>query len=149
MAVKKSTKEFQEEFIAKLRHWQQIEDTSVESTARIIEKTDHPLLKLVMEIIQSDSKMHFRVQQLIVESLEVKPVTLRPEDMTEVWESINDHMELEERMVGLVEETLSEVKKRKLLVPEYLLNYLYTDELKHRSLLLLLEEVKKGMYPYG
>ena len=149
MAVKRSTKEFQEELIAKLEHWQQIEDTSVDSCGRIIEKTDNPLVKLIMEIIQSDSKMHFRVQQLIVESLEVKPVTLRPEDMTEVWESINDHMELEEQMVGLVEETLSEVKKRKMLVPEYLLNYLYTDELKHRSLLLLLEQVKKGMYPYG
>ena len=28
-----------------------------------MEKTDNPLIKLVMEIIQNDSKMHYRVQE--------------------------------------------------------------------------------------
>ncbi len=52
-------------------------------------------------------------------------------------------------MVGQVEEALANVKKRKMMIPEYLLNYLYTDEIKHNSLLSLLEVIKKGMYPYG
>ena len=36
-----------------------------------------------------------------------------------------------------------------MMVQEYLLNYLYADEMKHDSLLSLLEAIKKGMYPYA
>ncbi len=69
--------------------------------------------------------------------------------MTEVWEGIDKHLTLEKQMVSMVEETLNEAKNRKMMIPEYLLNYLYTDEIKHNSLLSLLEGIKKGMYPYG
>jgi len=149
MAVKESTKAFQEDLVTKLRSWQKIEEISVVSADRIIENTDHPLVKLVMEIIRADSRMHSRVQQLIVECVEEKPITLTPDNMTEVWEALNHHMALEQQMVDMVDVTLREVKKRKMLIPEYLLNYLYTDELKHSNLLSLLEEVKQGMHPYG
>jgi hypothetical protein len=148
MAEKKTTKEIQEKLATTMRQWQKIEDTSVESTGRVIESTNNPLIKLVMEIIQSDSKMHYRVQGMIIKSME-EPVSLTPDDMTEVWEGIEKHLKLEKQMVAHVEQTLNEVKSRKMMIPEYLLNYLYTDEIKHNSLLSLLEVIKKGMYPYG
>jgi hypothetical protein len=148
MAEKKTTKQVQEELVLSMRQWQKIEDTSVESCAKVIEATDNPLIKLVMEIIQNDSKMHYRVQGMIADTVE-NPITLTPDDMTEVWEGLEKHMKLEKQMVGHVEEALADVKKRKMMVPEYLLNYLYTDEIKHNSLLSLLEVIKKGMYPYG
>ena len=149
MTEKKTTKEIQEKLATTMRQWQKIEDTSVESTGRVIESTNNPLIKLVMEIIQSDSKMHYRVQEMIIKTLEEAPVSLTPDDMTEVWEGIEKHLTLEKQMVGMVEETLNDVKNRKMMIPEYLLNYLYTDEIKHNSLLSLLEGIKKGMYPYG
>jgi hypothetical protein len=148
MAEKKTTKQIQEELVTSMGQWQKIEDTSVESCARVIESTDNPLIKLVMEIIQADSKMHYRVQGLIADSIQ-NPISLTPDDMSEVWEGIEKHLKLEKQMVGHVEKALADVKKRKMMVPEYLLNYLYTDEIKHNSLLSLLEVIKKGMYPYG
>lgn len=148
MAEKKTTKQIQEELITSMKHWQQIEDTSVESCARVMESTDNPLIKLVMEIIQNDSKMHYRVQGMIIKAME-EPISLTPDDMTQAWEGIEKHLKLEKQMVAHVEQTLNEVKSRKMMVPEYLLNYLYTDEIKHDSLLSLLELIKKGMYPYG
>ena len=69
--------------------------------------------------------------------------------LEKVWESVEKHLQLEKQMVGYVEETLGEVKNRKMMVQEYLLNYLKADEEKHDALLSLLEGVKKGMYPYG
>ena len=37
MAEKKTTKQIQEELITSMKHWQKIEDTSVESCGRVIE----------------------------------------------------------------------------------------------------------------
>ncbi len=148
MAEKKTTKQIQEELVTSMRQWQKIEDTSVESCGRVIESTKNPLIKLVMEIIQSDSKMHYRVQGLIAEAL-ANPISLTPDDMSEVWEGIEKHLKLEKQMVNQVEEALADVKQRKMMIPEYLLNYLHTDEVKHNELLSLLEGIKKGMYPYG
>ena len=50
-----STKEAQEKIVANMRRWQRVENASVASTGQIIEKTDNPIVRLVMEIIQRDS----------------------------------------------------------------------------------------------
>ena len=44
---------------------------------------------------------------------------------------------------------LSDVKNKKMVVQEYLLNFLVEDEKKHASMLQALSKVKQGMYPYG
>jgi len=149
MAKRMKTKEIQENLAATMRSWQKIEDASVTSTGRIIEKTDNALIRMVMEIIQADSKMHFRVQEMIAASVEKKSMTLTPEELGEVWTSIRKHIKMEKDMVSFVEETLGQIKGRKMLVQEYLLNYLKADEQKHDNLLAAFEEFKKGMYPYG
>jgi ribonucleotide reductase beta subunit family protein with ferritin-like domain len=114
-----STKEVQEQLANSMRHWQKIEDRSVESTGQVIAKTENPLIRLVMEIVQRDSQMHHRVQQFIIDTIENKPVSLTPEEMG------------------------------KMIVQEYLLNFLVEDEKKHAAMLHALDKVKKGMYPYG
>ena len=144
-----TTKEIQANLAATMREWQSIEDASVTSTGRIIEKTDNQLIRMVMEIIQADSKMHYRVQELIASSIEKKSVTLTPDELGEVWSSIRKHIKMEKDMVGYVRETLEQIKGRKMLVQEYLLHYLKADEVKHDYLLAALENIKKGMYPYG
>ena len=146
---KKTGKEIQDSLVEKMRTWQKIEDTSVSSTAKIMEETDNPVIKMVLDIIHHDSKMHYRVQDLIASSLQDTPITLTPEDMSKVWSSIEKHIEMETAMVQYVDETLAEIKGRKMLVQEYLLNYLKADEMKHDALLSLLESIKKGMYPYA
>jgi hypothetical protein len=74
---KKETKAEQlEQLKQTLRKWQQIEDSSVQHTTVILDKTANPLIRLVMEIIWQDSVMHKKVQQAILDSLEKEAFSL-------------------------------------------------------------------------
>ena len=64
-----STKKIQEKIIDNMRSWQKIENASVSSTGKVMERTKNPVVRMVMEIIQRDSQMHYHVQELIAESL--------------------------------------------------------------------------------
>ena len=144
-----STKEIQENLAKTMKTWQKIEDASVASTGKIIQETENPLIRLVMENILRDSQTHRQVQQFIVDSLEKQAVSLTPEEMSNVWSGIKAHIDIERRMIGFVEETLEALKGKKMLVQEYLLNYLREDEKKHDDLLSSLDKIKSGMYPYA
>lgn len=144
-----STKEAQKEIIQNMRKWQKIENASVASTGKVIEKTDNPIVRLVMEIIQRDSQMHYRVQDLIADSLESKTISLSPDELGDVWELIDHHIELEKQTVNMAHEALAALEGKKMVVQEYLLHYLLEDENKHNHILEQLETIKKGMYPYG
>jgi hypothetical protein len=144
-----SKKETQAKLVTNMRNWQKIENASVASTGRVIEKTGNPIVRLVMEIIQRDSQMHYRVQEMIADSLE-KSIAITPEDIGEVWGMIEDHLKLERKTLELAEMALEAVKGSKgMLVQAYLLEYLMDDEKKHNQLLDRLANVQKGMYPYG
>jgi hypothetical protein len=144
-----TTKEAQQEIVANMRKWQKIENASVASTGKVIEKTNNPIVRLVMEIIQRDSQMHYRVQDLIADSLESKTINLSPDELGEVWEMIDHHIELEKQTVNMAHEALQALEGKKMVVQEYLLHYLLEDENKHNHILEQLETIKKGMYPYG
>jgi hypothetical protein len=144
-----TTKEIQEKLVETMQRWQKIEDAAVDSTGKIIDSTENPLIRLVMEIIQADSRMHRRVQEFIAGTLTEKAVSLTPEEMGKVSEAIEKHNAIEKQMVGYVDETLNALKGKKMLVQEYLLNYLWDDEKKHETLLSILDKVKEGMYPYA
>ena len=146
-----STKEVQESLVSGMQRWQRIEDAAVSSTGRIIEKTKNPVIRLVMEIIQRDSQMHHRVQGMIADSLsvETRAIGLSPDELGEVWSMIEQHIEIEKKTVELAKEALVALKGKQLVVQEYLLNYLLTDENKHNELLDQLNTIKRGMYPYG
>lgn len=144
-----STKKVQESLAETMKRWQKIEDASLISTAKVMEKTSNPVVRLVMEIIQRDSAMHHRIQQMIIDTLEKNPVVLTPEELSNVWELVEDHIRLEKHTVELAEEALNVIKNKKMVVQEYLLEYLSIDERKHNEILARLETIKKGMYPYG
>ncbi len=144
-----STREVQEQIVDNMKRWQKIENASVASTGAVIEKTDNPVMRLVMEIIQRDSQMHFRIQELIADSLESKTITMTPEDLASVWDLVEKHIRLEKKTVELANESLAALKGKKMVVQEYLLDYLRIDEEKHDKVLASLETIKKGMYPYG
>ena len=143
------TKEIQDKLIANMKTWQKIENASVASTGKVIEKTDNPIVRIVMEIIQRDSQMHYRIQDMIVDSFEKETLRLNPDELADVWTMIEQHIELEKKTVELAEEALSVLAKKKMVVQEYLLQYLLEDENKHNHILESLGTIKKGMYPYG
>jgi CheY-like chemotaxis protein len=143
------TKELQEHLAADMESWMKIEDTAVSSTGAIIEKTGNPVIRIIMEIIQRDSLMHHRVQEFIRDTLTKESVVLNTDEMADVWDMIEKHIEIEKRTVQTARQALEALKGTKMVVQEYLLNYLMMDEEKHDKLLETLSTIKKGLYPYG
>ena len=144
-----SIKESQEKIAANMRDWQKIEKAGIASTGKIIEQSENPIVILIMEIIQRDSQMHYRVQQLIADSLETRTIALTPDELATVWGMIESHIALEKETVEIAEASLAALKGKKMVVQEYLLDYMLRDENKHIAILGTLETIKKGMYPYG
>jgi hypothetical protein len=142
-----STKEVQEKVVDNMKRWQKIEDASVASTGSIIQKTDNPLIRQVMEIIQVDSQRHHLVQQMIIDTFERQSITISPDELTDVWDLVEKHIELERKTVDLANEALTALKGTKMVVVQYLIEYLLEDENKHNKILDNLEGIKKGMYP--
>lgn len=139
-------KELNEKLVSTLKKWQKVEDASVQSTTEIISKTKNPVVKQIMEIIKQDSAMHKKVQQLIIDSFEKEAIQLQPEELSDVWSLVENHIELEKETVRLAEESR---KNSNNFIVRYLLGYLMTDEQKHNEVLAQLEDVKRGMYPYA
>jgi hypothetical protein len=145
--VQMTTKDKQATLVANMRKWQKIEDASVSSTSQIIEKTKNPLVRVVMEIILRDSRMHYRVQEFIADSIEKKAISLTPDELADVWGMIEHHVELEKKSVELAEQAIGSLKGLQgMVVQQYLLGYLLEDERKHNELLSRLDEIKKGVY---
>jgi hypothetical protein len=142
-----SIKEVQERIVENMGRWQRMENATIAATANVIEKTENPIVRLVMEIIQRDSQMHYRVQELIADSLTSKTITLNPEELEKVWDLIEKHIALERQTVGMAEEALTALKGTRMVVQDYLIRYLLEDENKHNHILESLEVIKKGMYP--
>ena len=144
-----STKEVQEALKSTLERWKKVENASVYSTGDVIAKTDNPVIRLVMEIIQRDSQFHYRVQDFMIDILEGKAISLSPDDLEEIWDAVEKHIEIEKNTIQLAEEAIDSLKGRKMVIHEYFLNYLMIDEKKHNAILDSLALIKKGMYPYG
>ena len=144
-----STKELQEKLAQTMKGWQKIENDSVEMAARVSKKTDNPLVRAVMAIIMQDSSTHYRVQQLIIDSLETKAISLQPEELGDIGGMVEEHIALERKTIEFAKEALKAIKGTKMVVQQYLLEYMLIDEEKHNKILDNLEAIKKGMYPYA
>ena len=139
-------KEVQSKIADTMEKWKKVENQSVASTGQVIETTENPVLRLIMEIIQHDSQMHYRVQEFIQRSLKDEAISIKPEELGDVWKLVEDHIKIEKRTVELAKESLKVLKNRKMVVCEYLINYLLQDEKKHNDLLSGMATIKKGLY---
>ena len=145
MANKKG-QDHTEKLIKNLREWQGIERNAIETTTKIMEKTENPLIRQFMEIIRNDSVQHHRVQQFIIDSLTKQPVSLSHEELAQIWDEIKAHDKVEQKAI----KTAKELKKEcKFFVQRSLLTYLITDEEKHDLILQELESFKKNMARLG
>jgi hypothetical protein len=143
-----STKEIQEKLAANMEAWQKVEQGTVDYVGKIIDKTDNPIIKHIMEIIRRDSEMHYKTQQLIRDSL-AGTVSLTPDEIGEVWSMIETHVAMEEEAVATAEAAKEATKGRAMPLQAYLVEYLLQDEQKHDNLLEGLRKIKDHMYPYG
>ena len=142
-----SIKEKQEEITRAMKEWQILENKAVAQTAKIMTETDHPLIRLVMEVIQRDSNMHHRVQQMIIDGFEQEFIGISPDDLVSVWDSIEDHIKLEKKTIEMAQAGLAALEgTSKTVLQQYLLTYLLIDEQKHDKMLADLDTIKKGMF---
>jgi EAL domain-containing protein (putative c-di-GMP-specific phosphodiesterase class I) len=130
-----------------MRQWQKVENATISRTASVMEETGNPLIRLVMEIIQRDANLHYRVQQTIIDSLEKASIPIPVEDLQTVWASVEEHIQIERKSIELAKSSLEALGRTGNVVARYLLSYLMEDEKKHEKLLTNLELIKKGMYP--
>ncbi len=147
MSDKMSKKERQERLVANMRKWQKVENAAVAQTGSIIENTSNPLIRFVAEVIQRDSNMHHRVQQLIIDSLTRESIKVSVDDFKAVWGDIEKHIAIERQTVELAQESLAALDHDREGVHKYLLEYLLADEQKHDKLLADLALIRKAMYP--
>ena len=141
------SKEQQEDLVARMKQWQKLETAAVAQTATIMDKTEHPLLRLVAEIIQRDSQMHHRAQQFVIDSLEKTSISVPVEQLTEIWDAIEDHIRIERHTIETAKASLELIKGSSAVLQQYVLSYLLADEQKHDKLLADLELIKRKMYP--
>ncbi len=134
-----STRELQQRLIENLREWQKLENAQITLTGTVLEETSNRIVAMVMEIIQRDSQMHLRVQQLLIDSLESEVVTIAPGEVELLRQHLAEHLAMEEETVRLAQDNLKSLAGRKFLVQEFLLDFLRRDEEKHRDLLTALE----------
>jgi hypothetical protein len=142
-----TTKEKQEALVENMKTWQKLENAAISQTSKIMEETDHPLIRAVAEIIQRDSHMHYRIQQLIIDSYEKESIPMLMDQLENTWNSIERHIQLEKKTVEMANASLTAISGTKNVVQQYLLNYLLEDEKKHDKLLADLELIKKKMFP--
>ena len=148
MAPREKTKDVQEKLIHNMQRWQKVEEKAVEYTGKVAAKTPNPIVKHILTIIQRDSEMHHRTQQLIVDLLK-GTVRLTPDELAETWDQIEKHIETEHQAIELAREAKQLLLDRHMPVPEYLVGYLLADEEKHNALLDQLRLIKDKMYPYA
>jgi len=134
-----STRELQQQLIANLREWQKLENAQITLTGSVLEETSNPVVAVVMEIIQRDSQMHHRVQQLIIDSLESEVVGMEASDVALIKDQLHAHLEMEKETVRLAQRSLEALAGKDLVVQEFLMEFLRRDEEKHRDLLTALE----------
>ena len=137
--AKLSGPEREEKLLNTLKKWQHIEREAIDTTAAIMEKTQNPLIRQVMEIIRNDSVQHHRVQQFLIDSITTQAVTLTPEELAQIWGDIEAHDDVEKKVIAMAKECLEESHSR---VHKALLSYLLRDEEKHDVILNELENFK-------
>ncbi len=135
-----------DKLIKTLRAWQGIERHAIETTTKIMEKTENSLIRQFMEIIRNDSVQHHRVQQFIIDSLTKEPVKLSHEELAEIWSEIEAHDKVEKKVIEMAKECKKECK---FFVQRALLDYLLVDEKKHDDILEGLNDFKRNMARLG
>ncbi len=131
-----------EDMIKVLRQWQEVERQAMSATSRISEQTESTLIRLIMDIIRHDSHMHHRVQQFLIDSVTKESTVVTREDVVAIWESIEEHDEVEKQTIALAEQLKKDAWSP---VHKLLLEYLLRSESLHDSLLEQLGEFKTDM----
>ena len=137
--------EQQETFEAGIKQWQAIEDATICSCDEILAVTDNILVRTIADVIKADSQKHKEVLDVISQAL-TGTISLTPDELGEMSELLEKHLDLEMDTVSLASEQL---ERSRNFVVDHLVSYLLEDEKKHFLLMRQLNDFKKKLYPYA
>ena len=133
--------------IETLKQWHLVEDKIVDVTDKAPDKSRSPLVRVMMEMIQHDSRLHRHMQQIIIDSIEKTAINVPEEEVEALWALLDQHRELERRSIELAETSLDAIGGEKRHEPDhYLISYLLDDEKKHEKILASLAMLKTRMF---
>ncbi len=141
-------KEQRERIASAIKDWRVLEKRSAESIEETKAQCKQPLVCLLMEIMENDARMHEKLQDFIVGSLEQHPIELSLDEIGEMVELMRHHTQIKTQMVERAEEALSLLTDKSLKIQEFLLRVLLADEKKHKEMLDGIEKVRSSLYPY-
>ena len=136
--------ESSEEFQNLMQHWQKLEDKAIGSADAMIRKASNPFFRVIMESIKHDSEKHKLIQQMIIDSITKEAIGINPDELNEMSDMLNNHMEAEAESLRLAHAALA---KSELFFTRFLLAYLIADEAKHHDLINLLNDLKGATIP--
>lgn len=140
----KKAKEDSKEFIELMEKWQALEDKTITIADKILNKTNNSLLRMTMEMIKLDSEKHKLIQQMIIDNITKEAIHIGPDELNDLSEILNSHMEAETESLCLAEEAF---QKSQLFTTRYLLSYLIADEAKHHGLMNQINDLKRASIP--
>ena len=143
-----SMREQYEQIASTMKDWKLLEKRSAESIDKVKAKCANPLICLMMDIIENDARIHERLQELIISSLQSQPITLSLDEVGEVIELIREHTRIKGEMIQKTESVLDQLNDKSLRIQEFLLKTIIADEKKHKEMLEGVEKIRQGLYPY-
>ncbi|MDA8087377.1 MAG: hypothetical protein M0Z75_11820 [Nitrospiraceae bacterium] len=130
--------EMSEDFINTIKEWMKLEDETVRNSEELAAKSENPIVRMIMQMIRMDSEKHKLMQQLLIDGLTKKNLSLTPDELAPLSKELQRHIEAEGKSVDLASKAL---EQSELFVTRYILTLLLADEAKHHRLLGDLNEV--------
>jgi hypothetical protein len=130
--------ESSEEFLNLIQHWQKLEDKAIGSADSML-KTSNPFFRVIMESLKHDSEKCKLIQQMIIDSIAKGAIKINPDELKEISDMLNNHMEVEAESLRLAHTALA---KSELVFTRFLLSYLIADKDKHHDLIERLNDLK-------
>ena len=97
-----------------------------------------------MESIKHDSEKHKLIQQMIIDSITKEAISISPDELSEMSDMLNNHMEAEAESLCLTDAAFA---KSELFFTRFLFSYRIADEAKHHGLINELNDLKRETIP--
>ncbi len=142
------TKEKQEEMVSDMREWLEVENNFADLTSKLTGRTQSPIVRLIKEIIHCDSLIHQRIEEWIATSMENGIVSLTLDELLEVWDLIEYHMELEKDVLE-TDEQASVCSKEMCDIARARFENDAQDDKKPEIPLMTHQDIVRRTYPYN
>lgn len=121
--------------------WRSFEDNSISQSDKALKKTDNAFFRAVLEFMRDDSLKHKALLQMLSDSVKKERIMLSVDELSELMDIVNRHMEAEARTIETAKDVLD---KSELFSTRFILNMLIADETKNYELFGKLDDLKKN-----